>query len=90
MKGGEQIHMPNIQSAEKKMRQDVKKTTKNRAYAKQIDDIMNKAQKAVKGAKKNEMINEAYKVIDKAAKKAVIHENKAARLKSRVTRLLAK
>lgn len=82
--------MPNIKSAKKKDNQDKKRTTKNRAYAKQIEDIMKNAQKGVTSAKKEKMISEAYKKIDKAATKAVIHPNKAARLKSRVTRLLAK
>ncbi|HRN69698.1 MAG TPA: 30S ribosomal protein S20 [Candidatus Woesebacteria bacterium] len=82
--------MPNIKSAKKKDNQDKKRTTKNRIYAKQIEDIMNKAQKGVTGSKKGNIISEAYKKIDKAATKAVIHPNKAARLKSKVTRLLAK
>lgn len=82
--------MPNIKSAKKKNRQDQKRTKINRAYEKQIEDIMNNAQKEVKSADKTKMISEAYKKIDKAATKAVIHPNKAARLKSRVTRLLAK
>lgn len=82
--------MPNIKSAIKKNKQDEKRTKNNRAYEKQIEDIMNNAQKSVKGANKTKMISEAYKKIDKAATKAVIHPNKAARLKSRVTRLLAK
>lgn len=82
--------MPNIKSAIKKNKQDAKRKINNRAYEKQIEDIMNNAQKEVKGANKEKMISEAYRKIDKAATKAVIHPNKAARLKSRVTRLLAK
>ena len=82
--------MPNIKSAQKKDKQDAKRTKNNRAYEKQIEDIMNNAQKKVTGANKTKMISEAYRKIDKAATKAVIHPNKAARLKSRVTRLLAK
>ena len=91
MKGGELTKtMPNIKSAKKQMKQAVKKEAMNNIYEKKVRDIMNKAEKKAKGANKAKMISEAYKQIDKAATKDVIHPNRAARLKSRVTRLLAK
>lgn len=82
--------MPNIKSAKKKMKQDLEKRAQNKNYAKKIEDIMNHMQKKVTGAKKEDMISKAYSLIDKAAKKNVIHGNKANRLKTRVTRLIAK
>ncbi len=82
--------MPNIKSAKKQMKQAVKKQQMNNIYEKKVKDIMNKAEKKVKVTNKAKMISEAYKEIDKAATKDVIHPNRAARLKSRVTRLLAK
>ena len=80
--------MPNIKSAKKKARQDVKRKARNRNYSKQIDDIMNdmKTGKNVKTAS----VAKAYSVIDKAAKKNIIHKNKADRMKRRVTKLTPK
>ena len=72
------------------MKQDAIKTLENKNYAKKIDDIMKSMQKKVAGKKKEEIISKAYSLIDKAAKKNVIHRNKANRLKTRVTRLIAK
>lgn len=82
--------MPNIKSAKKRNRQKDVKQANNRAKMKQIEDIMNKAAKGVKGTKKEEIVSKAYSLIDKAAKTNVIHENKAARYKRQVSTLLAK
>jgi small subunit ribosomal protein S20 len=82
--------MPNIKSAKKRNKQKDVKHANNRAKMKQIEDIMNKAAKGGKGTKKDEMVSKAYSLIDKAAKTNVIHENKAARYKHQVSRLLAK
>jgi len=82
--------MPNIKSAKKKMKQDITREARNKNYKSAIDDIMKKALKAKKGAKKNEeLVAKAYSVIDKAAKKNVIHDKKADRLKRGVTRLIS-
>lgn len=81
--------MPNIKSAKKKMRQDVKRTAKNTMYRSKIDDLIKKVKKSGKKAKKEELVATAYSAIDKAAKKNVIHKNKAGRLKRSVSRLAA-
>lgn len=80
--------MPNLKSAKKKARQDVKRKARNRNYSKQIDDIMNdmKTGKPVKA----DIVAKAYSVIDKAAKKKIIHKNKADRMKRRVSKLTPK
>ncbi len=80
--------MPNLKSAKKKARQDVKRKARNRNYSKQIDDIMNDM-KTGKNAK-TASVSKAYSVIDKAAKKNIIHKNKADRMKRKVSRLIAK
>lgn len=82
--------MPNIKSAKKKMRQDIKRETQNTNYKSAIDDIMKKARKSTKKTKNDEVVAKAYSVIDRAAKKNVIHKKKADRLKRGVTRLIAK
>ena len=79
--------MQNIKSAKKKMRQDVKRTKINASYEIKMKDIMKEVAKA-KGTKKTgKIVGKAYSIIDKAAKKQIIHKNKAARLKSRVSSL---
>lgn len=80
--------MPNLKSAKKKSRQDVKRKARNRNYSKQIDDIMNNMKTGKKVA--TSTISKAYSVIDKAAKKKVIHKNKADRMKRRVSKLIPK
>jgi small subunit ribosomal protein S20 len=79
--------MPNIQSAKKKARQDKKRTTRNESYRKSVKNAI----KALTGGKKVKVaLQKAYSLIDKAAKKKVIHKNKAARMKARISKLTAK
>jgi len=81
--------MPNIKSAAKQMKQDVRRTEENATYMKKVDDVLREARKGVK-TKKEAFISNAYSLIDKAAKKNVIHGNKASRLKHNVSRLMKK
>lgn len=78
--------MPNIKSAKKKMRQDIKRKAKNTTYTNKIASIMKKAAKSTE-KNKEKIISEAYSVIDKAAKKGIIHANKAGRMKRGVSRI---
>lgn len=79
--------MPNIQSAKKKMRKDVKRTKHNAFY----HEAISKAVKLIAKLKGDEKeTKKTLSLIDKAAKKKIIHKNKAARLKSRVMKLSSK
>ncbi|MBI4058191.1 30S ribosomal protein S20 [Candidatus Gottesmanbacteria bacterium] len=79
--------MPIIQSARKKLRQDKKRYRINQHEKKRLKDLLKVAREHT--TEKN--IREAMSAIDQAAKKHVIHQNKAARLKSRlVTKLTPK
>ena len=80
--------MPIIKSAKKALRVSKRRKLEN-------DLVRAKIKSAVKGAKlsisakkedANEKIQTLYKELDLAAKKNVIHKNKAARLKSRITK----
>lgn len=78
--------MPITKQAKKKMRSDLVR----RAHNKRIRD---RAVQLVKKARKNpnkKSLSIAFKVLDKATKTHVFHPNKAARLKSRLSRLLKK
>lgn len=78
--------MPVTKQARKKLRKDIKREKKN-------VEVKAKFKKTLKNSRKNptaKKLSEASKVLDKAAKNNVIHKNKAARLKSRLTRLASK
>lgn len=77
--------MPVTKSAIKKLRQDKRKTAVNKKTKQQLDSVV----KGVKKAKKTSL-QEAYSKIDKAVKKGVIHSNKAARLKSQLSKIAPK
>ena len=70
--------MPITKSAKKSLRASERKREMNRRQAIELE-------KALKQANANN-INEVIAKIDKAAKTGLIHPNKAARLKSRLTK----
>jgi small subunit ribosomal protein S20 len=75
--------MPVIKSAKKKLRQDIKREKANKS-------LKLKLKAAIKDAKKTktaEKIKDAVKIVDKIAGKKIIHKNKAARIKSRLSKL---
>lgn len=76
--------MPILKSAIKKLKQDKKRTEVNKVYRENLRRAVKEARK-VKTAK---AVKLAYSALDKAAKQKVIHKNKAARLKSRLMKLV--
>lgn len=78
--------MPVTKSAKKALRKDRRRTIINKKRKKYLKE-------AIKAFKKNPT-EKTYRlvasVLDQTAKKKVIHKNKAARLKSRLAKLLAK
>ncbi|MCL5438680.1 MAG: 30S ribosomal protein S20 [Patescibacteria group bacterium] len=76
--------MPVIKSAKKKLRQDKKRSVKNAKFKKLLSEAIKKAGK--KPSEKTILI--ATKTVDKAAKNKIIHKNKAARIKSRLSKLM--
>lgn len=74
--------MPLIQSAIKKARKDRLRTTRNKKRELAL-------KKLIKEARKNNSIKNltaVFSALDKAAKVKLIHPNKAARLKSRLSK----
>ena len=76
-------------SALKQMRQGVKRRARNRKNASLVRGQIKKLRDALakgdaEGARK--LLSETVGAIDKAAKKGVIHDNAAARYKSRLSR----
>ena len=78
--------MPVIKQAIKKVRQDKRKTLINL----KVKNAYKKAVSAFRKSPSEAGLKTVYRVLDTAAKTNVIHKNKAARLKSRLSKKLAK
>lgn len=76
--------MPVIKSARKKLKQDKKREKANKVLKLAFRDAVKVAQKI----KTVDKITKAVKLTDKAVKKGLIHKNKAARIKSRLSKLI--
>ena len=78
--------MPIIKSAKKKLRADKKRQSSNRKLVNILDSAIKKAKKLPS----EKSVTDAISLADKAAKKKIIHKNKAARIKSKLSKLLTK
>ena len=78
--------MPVTKSAQKKMRQDGKRRLRNL----RVKRTFKEAVKAVRKDPTPKNLKKAYSALDKAAQKGVIKKGKAARLKSRLSKLVKK
>ena len=82
--------MPNIKSAKKRVKTKAKKREMNRTAISSMRTAIKKFEKDVKAGNKEEAsksLNTAYQRVDKAMKNGLVHKNKAARVKSRLTKL---
>jgi small subunit ribosomal protein S20 len=80
--------MPNTKSAKKRLRQSLERRARNRAVKSSLKTQIKKVHSAVEGgdaAASADEFRAAAKKLDQAAAKGVIHRNKAARLKSRLS-----
>ncbi len=77
--------MPITSSAKKKMRQDKTKTEHNRKVKENLKGLIKKARRVPSAKSLAQVASE----LDKAAKIHLIHKNKAARLKSRLSKLVS-
>jgi len=74
--------MPLLKHAKKKLRQDKKRTLKNKKVRELYKSLIKKA----KSDPTEKNLAAAFSSIDKAAKHHIIHSNKAARLKSTISK----
>jgi small subunit ribosomal protein S20 len=78
--------MANHKATKKDMRQSAKRRERNRYYGKTtrnaVRDLRATSEKAAAGKELPEVIS----MIDKLAKRGIIHKNKAANLKSKLTK----
>ncbi len=80
--------MPVLKHAKKKLRQDKKRTLRNKTIRNLYKKLIKKAHSASSGQAKEKAVSAAFKQIDKAAKNHIIHDNKAARLKSSLSKAI--
>lgn len=82
--------MPNIQGAKKRVRSNKRKEVVNTYITSSMKTAIKKFEKDVKSGdieEASKSLNIAIQRIDKAKKRGLVHENKAARVKSRLTKL---
>lgn len=84
--------MANTKSAEKRHRQSLEQRERNRAHRSRLRTAIKKLRTAVASgdaASAQQLLPETLSVIDKTAQKGVIHDNAAARYKSRLAQKVA-
>ena len=78
--------MAQHKSAKKRMRQDEKKRLHNRYYKKTARTAIKKLREMTDKSEAQKFLPKVVSMIDKLAKKNTWHKNKAANLKSKLTR----
>ena len=81
--------MPNIKSAKKRLRQNIKARERNRTAKAALRTCIKKAESAIEGDDREKALaslKTASKKLDSTAQKKVIHSNLASRKKSRLTK----
>lgn len=76
--------MPVTKTAKRALRGSKNKTLVNKIIMKNLEIAVRVAKKS----KKNEEVVKASSLADRAAKKKIIHKNKAARIKSQLSKLI--
>ena len=85
--------MPNTKSAIKAARQNIRRRARNLVKKDAFKSAVKEVRKLITAGKQSEAMaamKKAMKNLDKAAKGRVIHKNKSSRLKSRLTKAIAK
>ena len=82
--------MANHKDAIKRIRQTEKRRLHNRYYAKNMRNEMKKFRALTDKSVAESQLPKLYSIIDKVAKRGIIHKNKAANLKSKLTKFTNK
>lgn len=81
--------MANIKSAKKRILQNEVRRQKNRTFRSRMRSTIRRLRAAIdqgEATEARELLEPTLRVIDKTAQKGIIHDNAAARYKSRLTR----
>ena len=82
--------MANHKDAIKRIRQTEKRRLHNRYYAKNMRNEVKKFRALTSKSEAESQLPSIYRIIDKVAKRGIIHKNKAANLKSKLTKFTNK
>ena len=85
--------MPNVKSAEKRLKQSLKRRERNRTAKATMRTALKKVEKAIESGSVEDAqveLKKACKVLDSTAQKGIIHNNLASRKKSRLMKKLNK
>lgn len=85
--------MPIKKSAKKALRQSEKRRIRNRAQKQKIKSLLKKVRSLIAEKKSQEaekLLPQAYKLLDKATKTGLFKKNTVSRIKSRLTKSVAK
>jgi len=82
--------MANHQSAKKRIRQSEKRRVHNKYYGKSARNAIKQLRDTTEKKAAQELLPKVASLIDKLAKRNIIHKNKAANLKSKLTRKVNK
>jgi small subunit ribosomal protein S20 len=82
--------LPNVKSAEKRMRTSAVRAERNKARRTRLRNAIRKVRQADSAEAAGAALKDAISLLDRAAAKRLIHPNKAARDKSRLNALLGK
>jgi small subunit ribosomal protein S20 len=80
--------LANTSSAEKRIRQDQKRTAHNRAQRSRMRTAIKKVTSAANAEEAQSALKEVSALLDRLATRRIIHPNKAARKKSQLARLV--
>ena len=82
--------MANHKDALKRVRQSEKRRVHNRYYAKNMRNEVRKFRALTDKSEAEAQLSRIYSIIDRVARRGIIHKNKAANLKSKMTKHTAK
>jgi small subunit ribosomal protein S20 len=82
--------LPNVKSAEKRMRTNEIRAARNRAFRSKLRTALKKVRAAGTAGEGAAALREAASLLDRAARKRIVHPNKAARSKSRLSAFIGK
>jgi small subunit ribosomal protein S20 len=82
--------LPNVKSAEKRMRTNEIRAARNRAFRSKLRTALKGVRSATSREAGDVALREAASLLDRAARKRIIHPNKAARAKSRLSAFIGK
>ncbi|MEZ5975070.1 MAG: 30S ribosomal protein S20 [Planctomycetota bacterium] len=82
--------MPNTKQAKKRMVTDERRRIANKTMRTSMRSAVRKVLQAENAEEARAALPEAMKRVDKCAKKNIVHDNTAARMKSRMARAITK